>query len=114
MFGCDGRNPFPVRAAARASAPATNSPDMSSTTVGKGHTSKLLCSSFVLKNIFIIIIIFLQLVAVLVFRCPVEGCPEAFVTHASMKNHMARIHCKQEKPYQVLKSCPLFQFYFQA
>lgn len=58
---------------------------------------------------------FLQLVAVLVFRCPAEGCPEAFVTHASMKNHMARIHCNQEKPYQVQKSCPLFHlFCFKA
>lgn len=45
-FGCDGRNPSPVRAAAGASAPATNSADTSSTTAGRGRTSELLHPSF--------------------------------------------------------------------
>ncbi|XP_056868702.1 general transcription factor IIIA, b [Takifugu flavidus] len=33
-------------------------------------------------------------------KCPAEGCPEAFVTHSSMKNHMARVHHQRERPYQ--------------
>ncbi|XP_017261948.1 general transcription factor IIIA, b isoform X2 [Kryptolebias marmoratus] len=32
--------------------------------------------------------------------CPAEGCSEAFVTSASMKNHMARVHLHQERRYQ--------------
>lgn len=34
-------------------------------------------------------------------RCLADGCSEAFVTNASMKNHMARVHHHQEKRYQV-------------
>ncbi|KAM9839689.1 general transcription factor IIIA, b [Aulostomus maculatus] len=33
-------------------------------------------------------------------KCQAEGCSEAFVTSASMKNHMARVHQHQEKQYQ--------------
>uniref|UniRef100_UPI0037E7760A general transcription factor IIIA, b n=1 Tax=Semicossyphus pulcher TaxID=241346 RepID=UPI0037E7760A len=33
-------------------------------------------------------------------KCLTDGCPEAFVTHTSMKNHMARVHQHQEKRYQ--------------
>lgn len=54
--------------------------------------------------------LFLWLAHVLVFRCLAEGCPEAFVTHSSMKNHMARVHHKRERPYQVRHSCPVFLF----
>ncbi|XP_067107556.1 general transcription factor IIIA, b [Osmerus mordax] len=34
------------------------------------------------------------------FKCLVEGCSEAFTTHASMKNHMTRIHQHQEKRFK--------------
>lgn len=34
-------------------------------------------------------------------RCLADGCSEAFVTNASMKNHMARVHHHQEKRYPV-------------
>ncbi|KAG7524479.1 transcription factor IIIA [Solea senegalensis] len=33
-------------------------------------------------------------------KCLADGCSEAFVTNASMKNHMARVHQHQEKRYQ--------------
>eukprot|EP00064_Thunnus_orientalis_P008692 superscaffoldBa00001055_g8715 len=36
----------------------------------------------------------------LISRCLTEGCSEAFVTNASMKNHMARVHQHQEKQYR--------------
>uniref|UniRef100_A0A3Q3W5D0 Transcription factor IIIA n=1 Tax=Mola mola TaxID=94237 RepID=A0A3Q3W5D0_MOLML len=43
-------------------------------------------------------------------KCLVDGCTEAFVTNASLKNHMARAHHKQEKQYQVQEifneACP--------
>ncbi|KAF7213886.1 general transcription factor IIIA, b [Nothobranchius furzeri] len=32
-------------------------------------------------------------------KCPNDGCSETFVTSASMKNHMARVHLHQEKRY---------------
>lgn len=50
---------------------------------------------------FMFLKLLFQLLPVLVFRCLVDGCPEAFVTNASMKNHKARVHDKQEKQYQV-------------
>ncbi|KAM6976855.1 general transcription factor IIIA, b [Aplochiton taeniatus] len=31
------------------------------------------------------------------YKCLTKGCPEVFVTHASVKNHMARVHQHQEK-----------------
>nr|XP_046211608.1 general transcription factor IIIA, b isoform X2 [Oncorhynchus gorbuscha] len=34
------------------------------------------------------------------YTCQSAGCSEAFVTHASMKNHMARVHQHQEKHYK--------------
>lgn len=40
-----------------------------------------------------------QLLPALLLRCVADGCPEAFVTNASMKKHMARVHQKK-KPYQ--------------
>ncbi|XP_029004134.1 general transcription factor IIIA, b [Betta splendens] len=33
-------------------------------------------------------------------KCLVDGCSEAFITNASMRNHMARVHHHQEKLYQ--------------
>ncbi|AWP20655.1 putative transcription factor IIIA isoform 2 [Scophthalmus maximus] len=33
-------------------------------------------------------------------KCLADGCSEAFVTNASMKNHMARVHQQQEKRYK--------------
>ncbi|XP_053198846.1 general transcription factor IIIA, b [Scomber japonicus] len=33
-------------------------------------------------------------------KCRTEGCSEAFVTKASMKNHMARVHQHQENQYR--------------
>ncbi|XP_012712890.2 general transcription factor IIIA, b [Fundulus heteroclitus] len=33
-------------------------------------------------------------------KCPADGCSEAFGKHASMKNHMARVHQQQEERYQ--------------
>ncbi|XP_059182836.1 general transcription factor IIIA, b [Centropristis striata] len=33
-------------------------------------------------------------------KCLADGCSEAFVTNASMKNHMARVHHHQEKQYK--------------
>ncbi|KAM4606020.1 general transcription factor IIIA, b [Polymixia lowei] len=33
-------------------------------------------------------------------KCLAEGCSEDFVTHSSMKNHMARLHQQQEKYYK--------------
>uniref|UniRef100_A0A1A8A4W0 General transcription factor IIIA, b n=1 Tax=Nothobranchius furzeri TaxID=105023 RepID=A0A1A8A4W0_NOTFU len=32
-------------------------------------------------------------------KCPNDGCSETFVTSASMKNHMARVHLHHEKRY---------------
>ncbi|XP_014036981.1 general transcription factor IIIA, b [Salmo salar] len=34
------------------------------------------------------------------YTCQAAGCSEAFVTYASMKNHMARVHQHQEKYYK--------------
>ncbi|KAJ8010725.1 hypothetical protein DPEC_G00078150 [Dallia pectoralis] len=34
------------------------------------------------------------------YKCQAEGCNEGFVTHASMKNHMTRVHQHQEKLYK--------------
>ncbi|KAM9416957.1 general transcription factor IIIA, b isoform 1-T1 [Salvelinus alpinus] len=34
------------------------------------------------------------------YTCQAAGCSEAFVTHASMKNHIARVHQHQEKHYK--------------
>ncbi|XP_030612605.1 general transcription factor IIIA, b isoform X2 [Archocentrus centrarchus] len=33
-------------------------------------------------------------------KCPADGCSEAFVRSASLKNHVARVHQHQEKRYQ--------------
>ncbi|XP_008306220.1 general transcription factor IIIA, b [Cynoglossus semilaevis] len=33
-------------------------------------------------------------------KCSADGCSEAFITNASMKNHMARVHQHWEKPYK--------------
>lgn len=100
------RNLSPVRAATGASALATSSPDMNSTTAGKSHTSMRLEEerSMFLQLVFSLIF--------LVFRCLVDGCPEAFVTNGSLKNHMARVHDKREKQYRVLGPCPPVLFWF--
>ncbi|KAM9774530.1 general transcription factor IIIA, b [Syngnathus typhle] len=33
-------------------------------------------------------------------KCPTDGCPEAFLRHAGLKNHIARVHQHEETRYQ--------------
>lgn len=92
------RNHSPVRAATSAFALAINSPDMSSTTVGKSHTSKPSCFNLPERGNInpVISQAAFQLLPALLLRCVADGCPEAFVTNASMKKHMARVHQKKK------------------
>ncbi|XP_075936307.1 general transcription factor IIIA, b isoform X1 [Anarhichas minor] len=92
------RNRSPVRTVTRAFALVINSPDTRSITVGRNHTSKPLYSLF--ETVKCNLCVCVERLPALVSRCLADGCSEVFVTNASMKNHMARVHQHQEKRYQ--------------